>query len=183
MISAKALLRREIERRRRFVQQPERTICDKKPRQARRAVAGPPRGGDGKVDDMGEAEARQRSAAASIAGAAPAASRPRRREFSPAVSDSFQRIGMAEIMRLLANALSTSPPSSANSPAATRAGRQSREQARLAGAVRSGDGSASPAADCKDRSRKQPPAAALDSDIGADQAHQVPLRRRLSARP
>ena len=104
----KARLRGGVERAGRFVEQPERAICDKKPRQRDAPLLPRRERADGKVGDMGEADALERGGDAHrlAAGAASAAQHRRPEgEIFARRQRALQRIGMAEIMRLLADAL------------------------------------------------------------------------------
>ena len=176
MISARRCLRRGIERARRLVEQPERPICDKKPRQRDAPLSGRPRG------SRRESRGHGRGRGAPALRRRRVDRRGRRAEHRGPEVEIFargqralERIGMAEIMRLAADALVRVAAFQRQFARRDRQQAGDRaQQARFAGAVASGDGERLAGSDRKVRSRKQLAAAALDRDIGAESSASGP---------
>ena len=104
MTSANSALRRDVERGGRLVEQPERAGRDEQPRERDAALLAGRQRAHRKIGDMGEAEPRQRRQPGRAARIAAQHARPEG-EILACRKRALQRVGMAEVMRLLAEAL------------------------------------------------------------------------------
>ena len=102
MIAAKARLRGGVERRRRLVEQPQRPMGDEEAGERDAPLLPGRERARGKVDHMGEADPGERRAAGFARRIAAERARPEG-EVLAGGQRPFQRVGVAEIMRLLAD--------------------------------------------------------------------------------